>query len=170
VDGIDEPLTTSDDEAEAKLDPVLALRLHSGPTQLDRTTKAEGLAGMTRSLLTGFLLAVLLVGCGGGGGSSSSAFGDVQRVWCGAHPDAAVNAGVNLGIPPSRFVTHKAAVEQASLDGDAQRVQGLVLDWVGQEITATDSDPHRDLKSMPSWEADAASDFQRACLAAYGAR
>jgi hypothetical protein len=81
-----------------------------------------------------------------------------------------VNAGVDLAIPPSRFVTHKAAVEQASLDGDSQRAQSLILQWVGQEITATDSDPHPDMKSMPSWEADAAADFERACIAAYEAR
>lgn len=125
---------------------------------------------MTRSLLAGLLLAALLIGCAGASASPSHTFGDVERVWCGAHPVAAVNAGVDLGIPPSRFVTHKAGVEQASLDGDAQRAQSLILQWVGQELTATDSDPHPDMKSMPSWEADAAADFERACIAAYEAR
>lgn len=125
---------------------------------------------MTRPLLAWLVLAALLTGCAGLGASPSPTFGDVQRVWCGAHPVAAVNAGVDLAIPPSRFVTHKAGVEQASLDGDSQRAQSLILQWVGQEITATDSDPHPDMKSMPSWEADASADFTRACIAAYEAR
>lgn len=125
--------------------------------------------GVTRSLLAGLLFG-LLVGCAGPGTSSSPTFGDAHRVWCGAHPVTAVNAGADLGIPPSRFVLHKAGVEQATLDGDSQLAQSLMLRWVGEEITATDSDPHPDLRSMPSWEADDAAAFQRACVAAYEAR
>lgn len=95
---------------------------------------------------------------------------DVERVWCAAHPVDTVNAGVALGIGPSRFVSHKAAVEQATIDDDAERAQALILAWVGEQITATESDPHPDLASMPSWEVDAEGDFERSCLAAYEAR
>ena len=120
--------------------------------------------------LVTLLLATLLVGCAGVGAPAAPTLGDVQRVWCGAHPVAAVNAGADLGIPASRFVSHKAAVEQASLDRDSARAQSLILGWIGQEITATDSDPNPDIESMPSWEANAAADYQRACSAAYEAR
>lgn len=119
---------------------------------------------MTR-IVAAAVLAAVLVACGG-----SAAFSDAQRVWCGAHPLVVVHAGGSLGIAPSRFVQHKAEVEQASLDGDQARVQSLILAWVGQEITATDSDPHPNVDSMPSWEADVPADFQRACVAAYEAR
>lgn len=120
--------------------------------------------------VTSLLSVVLLAGCAGIGPSPSPTFGDVQRVWCDAHPVAVNNAGAALGIPPSRFVAHKAAVEQATLDGDQELATRLILNWVGQEITATDSDPHPDLKAMASWEADSATDFERACSAGFEAK
>ena len=120
---------------------------------------------MTRTVVVSAVLAAILAACGG-----SAAFSDTQRVWCGAHPAAVVQAGATLGIAPSRFVQHKAEVEQANLDGDQQRATSLILLWVGQEIAATDSDPHPKVNAMPSWEADAPADFQRACVAAYEAR
>ena len=119
---------------------------------------------MNRTIVSA-VLAVLLAACGG-----SAAFSDTQRVWCGSHPAAVVRAGASLGIAPSRFVQNKAEVEQASLDGDQERAQSLILQWVGQEIAATDSDPHPDLDALLSWEADAPADFQRACVASYEAR
>jgi len=115
---------------------------------------------MTRTVVAA-VFAAMLVACGG-----AAAFSDAQRVWCGAHPLVVVHAGGSLGVAPSRFVQHKAEVEQASLDGDQARELSLILAWVAQEITATDSDPHPHVDSMPSWEADAPADFQRACVAA----
>jgi hypothetical protein len=115
------------------------------------------------------VLALLIAGCGSAASSPAPTFGDVQRVWCGAHPVAAVNAGTSLGVAPSRFVVHKAQVEQASLDGDSDKATSLILAWVGQEMTATDSDPHPNVESMPSWEADSAADMARACMAAWEA-
>jgi hypothetical protein len=94
----------------------------------------------------------------------------VERVWCAAHPVDAVNAGVALGIGPSRFVSQKAAFEQATIDGDVERAQALILAWVREQITATESDPHHGLASMRSWEAEAQGEFERSCLAAYEAR
>jgi hypothetical protein len=94
---------------------------------------------------------------------------DAHRVWCGAHPLAVVRAGESLGVAPSRFVRHKAEVEQAFLEGDTDRVQSLILEWVGQQMTASDTDPHPDVEAMPSWELEAQADFERACLAAFDA-
>jgi hypothetical protein len=111
------------------------------------------------------ILAAVIAGC-----SAAPALGDTERVWCGAHPGAVVHAGASLGISPSRFVIHKAGVEQAELDGNTNLATSLILQWVGSEMTATDADPHPNINSMPSWEADAPADFQRACLGAYGAR
>ena len=118
----------------------------------------------------GLLSVVLLAGCAGIGATPAPTFGDVQRVWCDAHPMAVVNAGEALSIAPSRFVTHKAEVEQATLDGDQDLATSLILAWVGQEITATDSDPNPNMKAMQSWETDSASDFERACTAGFEAK
>lgn len=116
-------------------------------------------------MLASAILAAVLVGCG-----NPNAVSDTQRVWCSAHPVAVVTAGDALGVVPSRFVQHKAELEQATLDGDSARAESLILQWVASEMTATDSDPHANTKSMPSWEADAPADWQRACQAAYEAR
>ncbi len=119
----------------------------------------------TRALAV-LLLAILLVGCGS---SAPATFGDTQRVWCGAHPVAVVTAGGSLSVSPSRFVVHKAALEQASIDGDQQQVTSLQMQWLASEMTATDSDPHPNVNAMQSWELDAAADWQRACMAAWDA-
>ena len=126
-----------------------------------------------RRLAAAFTLLFATAACSGIGAPAPSpthSIGDVQRVWCGAHPEAVVTAGQSLRIQPSRFVVHKAEVEQATLDGDSARAESLILQWVGQEITATDSDPHPDLTSMQSWEADSVGDWQRACVSAWGAK
>ncbi len=125
--------------------------------------------GLRRAALAP-MLALVVVACGASGPTPAPTFGDVQRVWCGAHPVATVTAGGSLGVEPSRFVVHKAQVEQATLDGDSDKATSLILAWVGSEMTATDSDPHPNVDAMPSWEADSPADMQRACMAAWEAK
>ncbi len=129
---------------------------------------------MRRALGALTIVAVILAACSAPGAGAASAptgvSADVLRVWCAAHPNAVVNAGAALGIQPSRFVVHKAAVEQAHLDGNAQLAQQLLLSWIGQQVAATDSDPHPNVDSMPSWELDSPGDWLRSCTAAYAAK
>jgi hypothetical protein len=112
-------------------------------------------------------IALLVAACGQGPAPS---LGDGGRAWCGGHPIAVVNAGVGLGIGPSHFVSEKAGIEQATLDGDVQQAQRLLLqlERVAAEI-ATDTDPHPGLTSLAAWRADAPADFEKSCLAAYAA-
>lgn len=114
------------------------------------------------------LLAVLLVACG----ASGPTLGDVQRVWCGAHPEAVVTAGTDLGIPAPEAVRWKAELEQAYIDGGDDAVTSLILQRVAQSITGDNgqpTDPHPSMKAMQSWETDSSADWQRACMAAWEA-
>ena len=118
-----------------------------------------------RAALLGIVF--LVAACGQGPAPS---LGEGGRTWCGGHPIAVVNAGVGLGIGPSHFVSEKAGIEQATLDGDVQQAQRLLLqlERVAAEI-ATDTDPHPGLTSLAAWRADAPADFEKSCLAAYAA-
>ena len=112
------------------------------------------------------LLVLTVAACGG-----SPAVSDVQRVWCSAHPAAVVGAGDSLGVGPSTYVREKAAIEQASLDGNTALVTSLILQRVGNALVgATSPDPHPQMGSMPWWEAEAPGNWQRSCLASYGAK
>lgn len=150
-----------------------AAKLPRGRTfgRVSRAARAGTVAPMIRSVLAGLALAVVLATCGAGA-SAAPTFGDTTRVWCGAHPMAVVSAGHTLGIAPSKFVEEEAAIEQASLDGNQQLAQSLILQRVGRGVTAQagEMDPRMGTQSMPSWEIDSAADFARACLAAYQAR
>ena len=112
-------------------------------------------------------VAVLVAACGQ---APAPSLGEGGRTWCGGHPIAVVNAGVGLGIGPSHFVSEKAGIEQATLDGDVQQAQRLLLqlERVAAEV-ATDIDPHPGLTSLAAWRADAPADFEKSCLAAYAA-
>jgi len=131
---------------------------------LDPITTIKSMSAMFRVLAISLVL--LVAACGNAGVS------DTERVWCGAHPVAVVNAGVDLGIGPSQFVSQKAAIEQATLDGDQDLATRLLLAEVGQGITASaaDSDPHLGMNAMESWQADARANWERSCKAAYSAR
>jgi hypothetical protein len=121
-----------------------------------------------RRLATLLALASLVAACGLGRAPSLD---DGGKAWCYGHPIAVVDAGVGLGIAPSHFVSEKAGIEQATLDGDVQQAQRLLLqlERVAAEV-ATDADPHPGLTSLAAWRVDAPADFERSCLAAYGTR
>jgi hypothetical protein len=109
--------------------------------------------------------ASLVAACGLGAAPS---LGDNQRGWCTGHPAAVVNAGVRLGIGPTHFVSEKAGIEQATLDGDVLQAQrlSLRLERLAAQV-AVEADPHPGLTSLAAWQADAPADFERSCLDAY---
>ena len=114
--------------------------------------------GWLRSNGISIALTVLFVG------SALAFMVDDTRFWCGGHPIAVVRTGDFLGIPPSRFIRHKAEVEEAALALDWGRAMSIVKEWIVRE-GAVDGDPHPGWGSMLSWETEAPATFGIACAA-----
>ena len=89
---------------------------------------------------------------------------DDTRLWCGVRPSTVVRTGDVLGLPASRFVRHKAEVEEAALVFDWARARELEDDWITRQ-GAVDGDPHPGWGSMLSWETEAPGQFALACAA-----
>jgi hypothetical protein len=57
-----------------------------------------------------------------------------------------------LGIEPPEVIQRKAAIEQASIDGDQRLVTSLQLQLVAWALEASDS-PYISMDWLPGWEA-----------------
>jgi hypothetical protein len=97
-----------------------------GPSGVVGAHPGHSIGTMLRRVLLSAVVAAIFAGCSGPVASPLSSSRDAQRVWCGSHPVATINAAVSIGIGPSRL-SHKAGIEQARLDGDPDRAVSNTL-------------------------------------------